>query len=597
MKIHALPEWFGANRQQFKFFMDTLPDGVYGLDVETTAIEEFSMFEPDARMRLIQFGSLTESWVLDPHSEWHRDIMEQLYRVDIRPVSHTNYDALWCRREFGVVLNYIDTHTMARQLEPDERKRNDLKALSDLHLDDKLSKAEKAMWQEFARLAPKGQRMITATGEASKPLKKWGFNNIPLDNPIYTKYAGMDAVYVRRLLRKLERGFRWEKQSALCRRELEIRRIGDDMQWRGMRLDPEYTRDILREVETEYMKADRAIVKRTGLRPKSPYMADWLTLHGVDFIDYTPGGKGSLNKDTLPGLVERNRGTAPGLILENLATISSRQNILNNLRIMLRASDIDGLVHPQFKTCAAITGRMSVTNPAMQTFKKTDPRLRGCFIAREGHVFVGADYDSQEIRLALAFSGEPQYRRILDEGLNQHDVTAELVFGKGWREIPKSRDKAKVLNFLQQYAGGPSAIVRQLGIPEDEAVSLWKAWRRAYSRLIDWTDAMSSRETVVNPWGRRIPRDRFRHYANGNYMIQSSGRDLLGDATINLQARGWQRYLWLWVHDEIILEVPYRLADKAVVALQECMYAEVRGVQMTATAKVIGERWGVLEAA
>jgi DNA polymerase I-like protein with 3'-5' exonuclease and polymerase domains len=587
--IRALPEWTGANRQQFRFFGTTDLLDVYGLDVETTSITELSMFDPDARMRLIQFGTETEAWVLDPHSEWRQDIIEFLQVDGRRFCTFTNYDTLWCRKEFGIELDdkAIDVHVMARLLNPDERKRNDLKTLSKQFIHDDLVNAEIALHAEFKRLAPVNHRV-------GKKLLSWGYTNIPLDNPLYLEYAGLDAMDVRALLDILSKRFRHSKFRQLSRREQHVKRVCDDLQWRGMRVDKEYTAALLDEVEREYMKADQAIVNTTGLRPKSSYMSDFLEKEmGAEFIDFTPTGRGSIGKDTLPGLIERHKNTEVGEVFRNLAVISANQNLLNNLRITMHSAGVDGLVHPQINTCQAITGRMSFTKPAMQTFKKTDGRIRRCYIARDGMALVRADYDSQEVRLALAFSGEPQYRRILDEGLNHHDVTAELVFGHDWAQIPKSRDKAKVLNFLQQYAGGPKAIVRQLGLSEAEAVQLWKAWRRAYSKLVDWTNVMALRGEVVNPWGRRIPRDRFRHYANGNYMIQSSGRDVLGDAIVSLDRAGWRDSLWMLVHDEIILEVPERWTDEAAAALAEHMHCVVEGVELTATPEVLGPWWGV----
>jgi DNA polymerase-1 len=94
-----------------------------------------------------------------------------------------------------------------------------------------------------------------------------------------------------------------------------------------------------------------------------------------------------------------------------------------------------------------------------------------------------------------------------------------------------------------------------------------------------------------------IPADAFgRAYANGNYMIQSTGRDLLGCALSNLAEMGLGSKIWLPVHDEIVLEVPEDKAETAAQMLGEAMTMHLPGgykvdVPFPATGEVIGARW------
>ncbi|NED84831.1 hypothetical protein G3I76_32640, partial [Streptomyces sp. SID11233] len=61
------------------------------------------------------------------------------------------------------------------------------------HLDDGLVQARDALYARMRELAPTGQRA------GGKPLE-WGWDHIPVTDEAYTVYAGLDAVYVRRLL-------------------------------------------------------------------------------------------------------------------------------------------------------------------------------------------------------------------------------------------------------------------------------------------------------------------------------------------------------------------------------------------------------------
>lgn len=590
VKLFHLPP---ANERFYKRFAEfTQSDKMFGLDVETTGLDEDDLpggsFDPGMKMRLIQFGNSHEAWIFDPNDQgWRAPIYEFLNLSEVRFVSHTNYDVIQVEREFGINLGdddrSVDTLVMAQLLWPGVTRPKDLKMLTAEFIDPVLQEADEALLAEFKRLAPVGQRV-------GQKLKSWGYTNVPLDNEIFAAYSGLDAIMVRRLLDILAVKMTEARMNKLSKREQRIRRICTDTQLRGQRLDMDYTNATLREIEDEYLAADEFLSKTLGFSPRSPKLGKWLEDRGAEFSEFTPGGAPQLSKDTMPALVARYaEDETLGPILKAKLTLGERQNVLNNLRKFYESADKNGFVHPRINTCAAHTGRMSIVNPPMQTFKKTDKRLRGCFIARDGHVFLDADYDSQEIRLAVAYSGDELLAKVISEGLNQHDLTAERIFGSNFTK--SQRAQAKVLNFAQQYGAGPKKIAAQLGITVAEARTLWLGWREAYAGLVSWTDALAQYDEIRNPWGRVLPADSGRRYANGNYAIQSSGRDVLGDAIVELADRGLAQFFWLPIHDEIILEVPENDAELLLVQLEEAMHTEVQGIEMTATAEILGKRW------
>ncbi len=488
--VVALPNSTQERLDDFYKFVDS--DRILGLDVETTTIEDMGVFAPNARMRLLQLGTKTEAWVLDPHDPfWRPQIQRVLEGADVwsagtRFVTHTNYDPLWVRREFDINLNErsIDTLPMTCLLLPGERNDHTLKTWASQHIDPGLRHAEEELHAEFKRLAPSGSRV-------GGKMKSWGFTNIPLNNEIYTKYAGLDAIYVRRLLDILSAMMRSKKERALSRREQNIARMANDMQWRGMRIDRQYTRKILDDIEFDYLKADSELLELFGFSPRSPKVVGWLEERGVRFHERTKTGRGKLDKTTLPILAaQADPLSEVGQALHNKLILSTNQNLLNNLRGILTVADRNDMIHPRINTQAAVTGRSSIVNPAMQTFKKTDKRLRGCFIARDGYLFVGADYDGQETRLAAAYSQDEMLLKILDRGLRQHVETAISIFGKNYTE-PEYGD-AKILDFAQQYGAGPRKLAAQMGVPYAVALERWKAWRGTYAGLVSWTEFMST---------------------------------------------------------------------------------------------------------
>lgn len=606
VKIFALPP--GNLKFRNKFIDFAHSDSIFGYDVETTAIDEDQgTFDPAMRLRMVQFGTADAAWCLDAHDPYWRPLIVTMLRGKLRRfVSHTNYDALWAHREFGIDLadRALDTLVIASLLYPGERVPKGLKALCDRHIDRGLTHAEEAMLERFKELAP-ALAVVDKNGKTSyrkpmgKHLKAWGFTNIALDDEAFGQYGGLDAIYVRRLLDILAQLVKAEGMAKLSRREQKVARMATSMQTRGMLLDKRYTESLLRDVSREYLGADEWLTGLFGFSPRSPKRSAWLYDNGVTVPKdmQTKTGLIQLDKESLPLLASKYQNDASlAPVFEKMLMLSTRKNLYDNLRAVLRAADKDGFVHPTIRTQMAVTGRMSITSPAMQTFKKEgDKRLRGCFVAIDGHTFVGADYDSQEIRLAAAFSKDPALLKIIDEGLNQHDLTAAMIFGPDF--TPRHRQIAKILNFAQQYGAGPKKIALQLGVTLAEAKRLWLAWRKAYATLVAWTDYMSRADIVVNPWDRAIPADPHRRYANGNYAIQSSGRDLLGDAMVALCDAGWGQHLWLPIHDEIVLQVPAQRAEEACQVLERSMFAELQGVKFTASAGVIGQRWNGQEAA
>jgi DNA polymerase-1 len=615
VKIFALPPETAKFESKWRKFLDS--DEIFGYDVETTSTDEaLGMFEPSARLRMTQFGTHTEAWCLDPHSKFWRPRIEEVLGSERRFVSHSNYDPLWTLREFGIDLDRrsIDTYPMAALLWPGRTADKDLKALSERWIDNGLIKAQAAMIARFKKLAPTGHRV-------GKKLTAWGFTNIPLDDPFYSEYGGLDTIYVRVLLDILAKKIKREHMSALSRREQRISQLATKWQWRGLREDTEYTDKLLAEIEAEYFAVDTYLANVFGFSPRSPRRAGWLASRGVEFTEFTDKGNPKLDKETVPELVKRypvERYPEVGGVLKKMRELSGNQNLLNNLRNIRAAADANDRVHPKVNTQAAHTGRASIVRPAMQTFKKRDKRLRGCFISEDGYVFVGADYDNQETRIAAAFSGDEALRRVVFEGLNQHLLTTELIFDVHDKTTVKDEstgktyyDTAKILDFAQQYGAGPYKIGLQLGMPpvkcvhrkpggylkhpkgdaNPEAVRLWESWREAYKGLVDWSDALTKYSHIVNPWGRVIPADKFRRYANGNYAIQSSGRDMLGDAIIKLDEAGYGEQIWLLIHDEIILQVPESDAEHAKTVLEQCMVTQLGDVPITATAEIIGTRW------
>ena len=87
-------------------------------------------------------------------------------------------------------------------------------------------------------------------------------------------------------------------------------------------------------------------------------------------LNRTPGGKVSVDRETLERIVHYCSGPAKSLAAEALAVRKAEKVNGTYFRNFMEMSDDDGLLHPQIETIAARTGRMSVRDPALQTLPK-----------------------------------------------------------------------------------------------------------------------------------------------------------------------------------------------------------------------------------
>ena len=571
---------------------------VLGLDVETSAISEHGprFFAPGFTVRLVQLGSEREAWVLDMADPGQRDAAAAVLADPARRfVTHTPFDVLAVWSALGIPLGQrvADTHLLSKLLDPDERAGHGLKELAARHLDGGLTDAETALHARMRALAPAGHRAGNA------PLR-WGWNHLPADDEAYVVYAGLDAIYARRLLPVLVKAC--GPFAHLARMDTWLAAQAAGITVRGLRLDTGYARGLLADLEAEHHAADARITAALGCPGASPKFADWLdgqaAAAGITGLPRTPKGRLRVTAESLAALLDQHAAALPekaaGLARARLA-MSKASNLIANLRGFLAAADPAGRVHPQINTLRAKTARMSITGPALQTLKKHDPRLRRCFTADPGHVLISCDFSQVEIRVAAALADDPTLKQVITSGTDIHDATAKLMYGDGFSD--EQRTISKRATFGTIYGGGARALASQTGVSEDTARQVISRWRRTYPRVIAYGKRLAELAEVVTASGRRIPADPARPYANANYAVQSTARDLLLAAVYTLVTRHRVGGLWLFVHDEIIVQAPAHGAEHVRGLLERAMTSTFRGLPIMADAKILGPSWGQPEPA
>jgi hypothetical protein len=192
--------------------------------------------------------------------------------------------------------------------------------------------------------------------------------------------------------------------------------------------------------------------------------------------------------------------------------------------------------------------------------------------------------------VAAALADDPVLRQVILSGADIHDATARLMYGDGFTD--EQRTISKRATFGTIYGGGARALASQTGVTEDTARQVIQRWRRTYPKVIAYGRRLAELAEVVTASGRRIPADPVRPYANANYAVQSTARDLLLAAVYALVTRCEVGGLWLFVHDEIIVQAPGRDAERIRGLLQQAMTSTFRGLPIVADAKILGPSWG-----
>lgn len=604
-QIHG-PGTFSA--KEYAEWLFSTSDELLGLDVESTPLENSrkasadhkrGIYYPGYAVRTVQIADLTSAWILDANTPQDLLLLELTIGSGKEFVSFTGIDQQAIRLSLGFNIDKQtrDCHHLATLKDPGGFQ-NGLKALTVKHLDSGLKDAEDAFNAYAKETAPTGHKV----GERFEE-HKWGLD---VHIPEVVAYAGLDAIYVLHLYRKLESLL--AHCTNLISREHWLGSLSVGQQFRGLRVDREYATARYEEVVELLTGAGERLTELWDGPPLSPKRLNWLGEHGLPFdelveagrIKMTEGGaKGeprpSLDKDTLPFLAAEFADDEDlGPALKDMLVVSQNSNLRTNLRGMLANLDVNDRVHPNIKIMGAITGRQSVTGPPLQTFRKEDPRLRGCFLADEGMAFVSCDFQNVEVRVAAGLSGDEALTAMVSAGGSMHLNNAYAIFGERiTKQDPRYR-VAKIGTFACLYGAGAKGLSGQLSISFDEAQAFKNLLIETYPRAFKHYPREMSRHTeVVTDWGRVIPLQFGFEYKAANYYIQSSARELLVDAVRRLiEVYGVPtEWVWLLVHDEIIVQCPTDKVSVVSEILNAAMTSSYRGVPITADVEILGGRW------
>lgn len=277
-------------------------------------------------------------------------------------------------------------------------------------------------------------------------------------------------------------------------------------------------------------------------------------------------------------------------------------------------ADENKRIHTTYTQDVTATGRLSSINPNLQNIpvrSEDGKRIRNCFVADEGKVFVSADYAQFELRLAAALSHDEALINDFNAGLDIHTKTASDAFHVPMDKVTKQqRRAAKVINFGVLYGMSPKGLSDAAGMSFYEAKQFIERYFELRAPMRKYLDAQLEKGRtegfVETLYGRRRPTPDLHapnflvraaaERAAANMPIQGTEADLMKRAMIAVdKALPDGAKLILQVHDSLIIECDKAQADKIAKMLQEKMeqVAPELPVKLAVDVK-IGEDWGDL---
>jgi DNA polymerase-1 len=519
------------------------------------------------------------------YDEWRGVVRDALTSYRGQITGHNiRFDLHFLAHDLGIRTEDLpwwrihDTLNMAHLIDPTRPKG--LKPLAARHIDPAAVAGQKELDDDMRR-------------------GKWSWGTVPIGLPSYRFYAGLDTVLSAIL---------WEKfhpyVMAKYPQAYELEQIVSQplfaMERHGIMLDAEYTQQAQIDLMERASEIARNVEITYGLSNigSNPQLRDKLLEQGwVPNVDQlTPAGTLAMesyltgHEEPDPAAIEAIARQYPSMradVLEDLALQLPLAHEVVQYRLATKAASTwlqnfltsqdpaTGRVHPSIRQVAARTGRMSITDPPLQTLPRESdarakglPSIRDCFVAPEGRKLISADFSSIEARLFAHFAGEPDMLRTIHEGGDLHALVAAAAYQIPIGEVTKDqRQIAKSVNFASLYGAGPARVATTAGITVAEAQDFFRRRDVAFPGIRGFQKGIQEeakeqrmhgdRGHVTTHLGSRISiTDDEPEYRLTNYLIQGSAAVVLKDRIVSLHNAGLTDMMLLPIHDEVLFEVP-----------------------------------------
>lgn len=548
------------------------------MDCESTGLSQ----EHD-HLRLAQIGDTISGWAI-PWERWGGVFLEALKRYEGRIICHNlSFDMGMIRGTCGYQLpqdRCDDTRLMAHVLDPGFSTA--LKPLAARHVDP-MAAALQDRWRQ-------------STG--------WTWATVPVDYEPYWTYSCMDVILTARLAQVLRPRLAATNSQRAYELELAASWVCERMERNGTLVDRPYASEALERFQTHARALSDWCHEYYGVRPsQNASVAQRLMKDGVVLDKATASGAVALDKDVL-GHIDHPLAQA---VLEHRRYSKLASTYLKNF--MSGTSDADPRLHPRINTVGAVTGRMSMENPNLQNLPRDSENnpaaitVRNCLIASEGHTLLMTDYSQVELRILAHISKDPGLIAAFADEDVFTSIARELFVDPTLTKKDPRRGHTKNALYALSYGAGAAKFAKTAGLSDEQGEAMYAMIAQRYPLMKNLGRTVESRATqrlatdgdayARSPLtGRRHPMNGDKRYGLVNALVQGTAAEVLKLKLVELSAAGFDEYLVLPVHDEVIMDVPTDQLNEISRDVAKIMSDDQMFSVPLTTDSSIGQRWG-----
>ena len=377
--------------------------------------------------------------------------------------------------------------------------------------------------------------------------------------------------------------------------EMPLVRVLGDMQFNGMFVEKQEIEKFGKELKERLEKVKKEIYDYAGeeFNINSTQQLGKILFEKLKLTEPKKNKKGyATDVETLEGI--KHEHPIVEKVLEYRSLIKLSSTYVDGLIAFINPKD--SRIHAVFNQTITATGRISCTDPNLQNLPSHEgegKNIKKSFKAKDGYVYVDADYSQIELRVLAHISKDETMIKAFNNDEDIHREVASKVFGVPITKVTKEqRSDAKAVNFGIIYGITAFGLSQQLKIGRKEAQNYIDNYLKKYGGIKEFMEGIVKKAEeegfVETLFGRRryVPELKSNNYVVRqfgtrvamNTPIQGTAADIMKiamnkvfDGIKDLDAK-----VVLQVHDELILEVKEEQKEQAKQILQSSMENAVK---------------------
>lgn len=547
--INRLAELLDSIRGEFAFDIEAT-----GKDPQQDSIVGISISSAKGRAWYIPLGHSYSGAPEQPGKGEALKLLARLFEdANISKVGHNlKYDIAMLRKE-GINVNgtLYDTMLAAYLINPNRQGHS----------------LEETGFEYIAYRKKSFQEMLA---------KRKLFSEVPVEEA--APYAAEDAALALELKEILFERLREEDMlSVYTGIEEPLLSVLVDVEDAGFKVDVDKLKDMSKELSIELGAIQSRVYFIAGeeFNINSPKQLSRLLFHTLGL---KPGKKTKTGFSTDVGVLEELALSheLPAEILNYRSLSKLKSTYTDALPLMVNSKT--GRIHTSFNQTVTSTGRLSSSEPNLQNIPirgEWGKRIRGAFIAEEGHLILAADYSNIELRVLAHLSGDTGLIEAFMGNVDVHARTASEIFGVEINMVTtEMRRIAKTVNFGVIYGISPYGLSEALNISRDQAKRYIEGYFERHPGVKTYIEQTlkdaRQKGYVSTMFGRKraVPELRgndantrsFGERLAVNSPVQGTAADIIKLAMINiwntLNTESLRTRIILQVHDELVFEAP-----------------------------------------